>query len=187
MYRSANRPVRGLLATRRYRGFSPVSPDTRLYRAVTDVISTITARYRLVIIDFNLRRPLPGGISVVVVGCSEGRRGKRQEEEGGPQMVLPSNGEAAARLLETFAVREPRGGDFFVVIFSLSKVTKRGKRRRLLLTRASGEALATSYSRGEKKKRQRRPFSFLRDGEPWLSECNPLPPYIVVYSFFSPQ
>ncbi|RWW25308.1 hypothetical protein GW17_00010359 [Ensete ventricosum] len=76
-------------------------------------------------------------------------------------MVLPSNGKATARLLETFAVREPRGGDFFVMIFSSSEVTKRGKRRRLLLTRASEEALATSHSRREKKTRQRRPFSFL--------------------------
>ncbi|RWW70098.1 hypothetical protein BHE74_00022239 [Ensete ventricosum] len=98
-------------------------------------------------------------------------------------MVLPSNGKATARLLETFAVREPRGGDFFVMIFSSSEVTKRGKRRRLLLTRASEEALATSHSRREKKTRQRRPFSFLRDGEPWLSATLFLPTSLFTVSF----
>ncbi|RZS19984.1 hypothetical protein BHM03_00052448 [Ensete ventricosum] len=71
-YRSTSRLVHESLAIGRYHGFSPVPSDTGLYWVVMVEISTITAWYRSVTIDFDRCCPLSGGISLAAVGY--GRR-----------------------------------------------------------------------------------------------------------------
>ncbi|RWW85009.1 hypothetical protein BHE74_00006350 [Ensete ventricosum] len=97
MYRSASRPIRGPSTTRRYRGFSHVPSDIGLFRVITIKISTVTARYRSVTVDFDHCRPLPGGISVVAAWLLRGKKKQEKEgKEGEPRTVLASNGEAAS-------------------------------------------------------------------------------------------
>ncbi|RWW23914.1 hypothetical protein GW17_00011823 [Ensete ventricosum] len=113
-------------------------------------------------------------------GCGWLQRGKKkQEKEGEPQIVRPSNGATASRLLEMSTTREPRDGatdenlvrqqlfrrGLLLVAFSSFEATrKRGKRWRLLLTHAGrrslgdfscmqGEENETSPWREEKKTR----------------------------------
>ncbi|RWW67066.1 hypothetical protein BHE74_00025516 [Ensete ventricosum] len=74
---------------------------------------------------------------------------KKQEKEGEPRMVLPSNGEAVARLSETSTAGEPRDG---TVDENLTRwrLLCRGKRCRLLLTHARRRCIDDfSSARGE--------------------------------------
>ncbi|RWW25732.1 hypothetical protein GW17_00009913 [Ensete ventricosum] len=57
----------------------------------------VNTRLRLVAVDFERHRPLPGGISLAV--ASKKKKEKEEEEEGESHDTLPSNDEAAARLL----------------------------------------------------------------------------------------
>ncbi|RZS22925.1 hypothetical protein BHM03_00055761, partial [Ensete ventricosum] len=80
---------------------------------------------------------------------------KKQEKEGEPRTVPPSNGEAAAWLLETSAAGEPRDGTdenltrqrllrrgLLLVAFSSFEMTrKRRKLRRFLFTRMGRRSL----------------------------------------------
>ncbi|RZS07377.1 hypothetical protein BHM03_00038207 [Ensete ventricosum] len=124
--------------TARYHGFSLVPSDTWLYRAVMIEISTITARYKSVTVDFDGRRLLSGGISLVVTSCREGRRSKRKRENLGlcrpltarrrldcQRRLQPENLGMAPRMRRT-----SRGGDFFAAIFASSPspyLRRRGK------------------------------------------------------------
>ncbi|RWW46862.1 hypothetical protein BHE74_00047188 [Ensete ventricosum] len=83
---------------------SPACPHRPRAVAGTDKMSV----RRSVTIDFDRRHPLPGGISLAAARLVAARekeareRGRRRgEQEGEPQMVPPSSGEATARLLET--------------------------------------------------------------------------------------
>ncbi|RZS12213.1 hypothetical protein BHM03_00043628, partial [Ensete ventricosum] len=90
---------------------SPACPHRPRAVAGTDKMSVC----RSVTIDFDRRHPLPGGISLAAARLVAARekeareRGRRRgEQEGEPQMVPPSSGEATARLLETCTSEEPR-------------------------------------------------------------------------------
>ncbi|RZR93490.1 hypothetical protein BHM03_00022005 [Ensete ventricosum] len=107
----SRKPVCGPLAIGWYCGFSPVPSNTELYRAVTVEISTIITRYRSVTVDFNCVRHYWAVLAWLQLGYSWLRRGKKkQEKEGKPRTMPPSNGEAMARLSETSASKEPRDG-----------------------------------------------------------------------------
>ncbi|RRT36925.1 hypothetical protein B296_00052907 [Ensete ventricosum] len=61
-----------------YWGFNPVPSNTGLYRAAMFEISTVTARYKSVTINFERRRPLPGGISLAAAREEARERGRRR-------------------------------------------------------------------------------------------------------------
>ncbi|RWW23528.1 hypothetical protein BHE74_00041929 [Ensete ventricosum] len=81
-YRSASRPIRGSPTTRWYRGFSPILFVTGLYQAVAVEVSIVTARYRLVTVNFDHRNPLLGGINLAVAHCGDGRSKRKRENLG---------------------------------------------------------------------------------------------------------
>ncbi|RRT85326.1 hypothetical protein B296_00007040 [Ensete ventricosum] len=137
-------------------------------------------RYRPVQVGNGRFRPSPPTTWRFQPGYGWLQRGKKkQEKEGEPRIVSPFKNEVAARLLETPVVGEPRDDamdeenlvrrrllhrGFLIIAFSSSEATrKRGKRQRLLLTRAGrslgdfssarGEASVTSHLHGEKKTR----------------------------------
>ncbi|RWW63963.1 hypothetical protein BHE74_00028834 [Ensete ventricosum] len=85
-YQSASRSVHEPTATGRYCGFSLISSDTALYQAITVEISTVTAQYRSIMVDFNHLRPLSGDISLAAAGYDEGRRSKKKREKKGENL-----------------------------------------------------------------------------------------------------
>ncbi|RWW03463.1 hypothetical protein GW17_00033377 [Ensete ventricosum] len=99
-------------------------------------ISTITARYRSVMFDFDRRRPLSGSFSLATAGYDEGRRSRRKRENlgrchplttsqrlGCQRCLRPENLGTTSQMRRT-----SRGGSFFVVVFSCEE-----KPRRLLI------------------------------------------------------
>ncbi|RZR80972.1 hypothetical protein BHM03_00007103 [Ensete ventricosum] len=65
-----------------YWGFNPVPSNTGLYRAAMFEISTVTARYKSVTINFKRRRPLPGAAAQLseMSAVGEPRDGAADEE-----------------------------------------------------------------------------------------------------------
>ncbi|RWW66640.1 hypothetical protein BHE74_00025979 [Ensete ventricosum] len=126
MYRSASKPVRGLSAIGRYHAFSPVPSYTGLYCAMMVEISTITARYRLVVVDFDRHRPLPSGISLVAAREEEarerGRRRGRTSDIGEPR-------DGAADEENLVRQRVLHRGPLLVALSSSEATRKRGKRQ----------------------------------------------------------
>ncbi|RRT64613.1 hypothetical protein B296_00009431 [Ensete ventricosum] len=81
-YLSASRSICGPPTTRWYRGFSPVLFVTGLYQVVAVEVSIVTARYRLVAVNFDHRNPLLGGINLAAAHCGDGRSKRKRENLG---------------------------------------------------------------------------------------------------------
>ncbi|RRT85190.1 hypothetical protein B296_00008851 [Ensete ventricosum] len=85
---------------------------------------------------------------------------KKQEKEGEPRTVLPSNGEAVARLLETSAAGEPRDG---TADENLTRLLLTHARRRCIddFSSARGEENETSSPcAGRRKRRDVNPHTY---------------------------
>ncbi|RWW23860.1 hypothetical protein GW17_00011874 [Ensete ventricosum] len=135
-YQSASRSVHEPTATGRYCGFSLISSDTALYQAITVEISTVTAQYRSIMVDFNHLRPLSGDISLAAAGYDEGRRSKKKREKKGENLErchpltirqqLDYQRRLRPKNLGTVSqMRTSQGRDFFPTVFSSFEATRK--------------------------------------------------------------